>query len=100
MLKFSAGYHPGYCGAERLEDNSGPWFAYNDEAVIIIDNFGVSIYQYDLETGKESAYNQEMVLNELAAKFIMNGLELLNSDQFDKFLGAFKSNPKTRAEVY
>lgn len=100
MLKFNVGYDPGYCGAERLTDGSGPWYAGIDDGIVIIDNLGVSIYQYDTETGKERAYNQELILNELAAKFIMNGLELLNSDQFDKFLGAFKSNPKTRAEVY
>jgi len=100
MLKFTLGYNPGYCGAERLTDNSGPWYAQTDEAVIIIDKVGVSIYQYDPETGKASEYSQEMTLNELSAKFIMSGLEMLNEFQYGEFIGTFKCNRNTRVEVY
>ena len=94
-MKFTNGYEEGFCGAEGWNYNAdytceqNPFYAYTTNGIIIVDNGGISYYNYD-ETdacGNMKGWNNNKPIDTYTdALNLVNTLEGLNLDEFAEYI--------------
>ena len=91
MIKFIKGWDEAFLGAESFSDGSEPYYA-EDENIgcLIVDKKGVWLYSYDDETQISTEYSQQNELTSSIAKFVVQGIELLNDSQIYDWVRKFK----------
>ena len=90
MIKFTKGWDEAFLGAESFSDGSNPYYANENFGTIIIDKKGIYLYSYDDETEISTEYSQQNELTSSIAKFVVQGIELLNDSQIYDWVRKFK----------
>jgi len=95
MIKFTKGWDEAYLGASSFEDGSDPYYAVDENiGTILVDAYGIWLYVYDDENEISTEYAQQTKLNSSIAKFIVQGMELLNDSQIYDWVRKFKVEAK------
>ena len=78
-MKFTQGYDLAFLGAEPFENGEEPFHGEFREYVILITLYGIDLYGYDVETGKEWRYYDNSD-NKISYEDALDYVKLIEAD--------------------
>ena len=79
-FKFTQGYNLASLGAEPFENGEDPFYGEFREYVILVTLYGIDLYGYDVETGKEWRYFESDYNRKISYEDALDYVKLIEAD--------------------